>query len=1371
MLKHFGFLFLFAAHLVSYAQIVNVGDASYTTTFPGTDVAGRNSYPSGSPQLSGKALNKPVPTNDWWSKLVKENFADNLFNYPFTLKTIGNGLVVSYIPRGVIDDMLPVVVGVSGLSTDKVTVSDYSDWLVTMNWNDGSHTFEASSGIAMPFLYFSKGSSDIAQITINSGTVTIKNEVILIKDAKNTADFAIYAPSGSVWTVNGKVYTSSLNGKNYWSLGFLPPTASNVETAAEDLKTYAYVFPLSSKSSYVYDESSSVLRTDFEILTEVKEGENNTILMGLLPHQWNNLNADLSGKFKYAYSSIRGEIRSYALNSFSTSYLFKGILPTLPYLNNYSAGFNPSMLDQKIKEIENDQLALWTDSYNEGQVMNRLIQTARIANESGNIQARDKMLQTIKNRLENWLKSDVGERAFLFYYNNTWSAMLGYPAGHGQDSNLNDHHFHWGYFIHAAAFVEQFEPGWNQKFGEMINLLIRDAASNDRTDSMFPYLRSFSPFAGHNWANGFATFPQGNDQESTSESMQFNSSLIHWGAVTGNKNIRDLGIYLYVTEQAAIEEYWLDVYERNFPANQNYSLVSRVWGNDLDNGTFWTSDIAASYGIELYPIHGGSLYLAHNTAYLSKLWSEMKTNTGILSNQENVNLWHDVYWTYGAFTNPQEVIDLYDSYPDRSLKFGVSDAQTYFWLHSLNVIGTPMADVTANYPIAASFIKDGVRTYVAHNYQSSELKVTFSDGFVLNVPAGQMATSRDVKVKGRISTDFPSAYSGGTVKLELELTEGVATKVEFYSGDKLLAASNSQPYVTVSNALNPGVHSFYAKIYDNDQFNISNIITVQVGEQYAYEKKTWILPGVIESGKFDEFEGGSGLNISYLDLSKGNNGDFRTNESVDASNHLAEGAVIGWIDAGEWVEYSVFVEQSGLYDLTFRYASGNSAGGGPFALELDGLEIRKDISVPSTSNWDVWSSKLVQNIALTQGEHVLRLKFESGEFNLGKLSFVRTSDLDYSVPFANAGLDTKLILPQTQTTLDGSASYETGGNKLAFRWSQVYGPSTAHFASPDSAKSVVSNLIEGMYKFQLKVTNPDLRTDTDETLLMVTAQQNVNPVVSVSYPLPNQSFREGEQLVVSASASDFENQLSHVSFYANDVFIGTDDSTPYQVNWEPSAGTYQIVAKAFDTQSGMGVSSPTEVTIAKVQQCVINSKEASQGSFDLGYSCTYETVNNEVSVTWELFDNKVGVVAYIWSLNPFAEKQLTEIGLRKFQTKFYNLEIGSTLNYACKFAFAGGMSVTKYISYKVGDDCSTTANDAIGENSNVYGFNPGNSTLSSFASTNSNVIIYDFSGNKINENILPANSVLDLSFLSNGLYLICVESKDEHVFKTKFVKY
>ncbi|MBT3589848.1 MAG: endo-1,3(4)-beta-glucanase, partial [Candidatus Marinimicrobia bacterium] len=176
----------------TFSQIVQVGEGSYTTSFPGTDSAGRNEYPSGSPQLSGNAIGKPVPTNDWWSKLIKENHADNLFNYPLTLKTTNEGLIVTHIPWGVIGDSAPIEVGLTGLITNKATVSDFSDWTVTMNWNDGSHDLQATSGIGMPFLYFTKGSTDVVEIKVNSGATTISDEILIIENATNNKDFVFY---------------------------------------------------------------------------------------------------------------------------------------------------------------------------------------------------------------------------------------------------------------------------------------------------------------------------------------------------------------------------------------------------------------------------------------------------------------------------------------------------------------------------------------------------------------------------------------------------------------------------------------------------------------------------------------------------------------------------------------------------------------------------------------------------------------------------------------------------------------------------------------------------------------------------------------------------------------------------------------------------------------------------------------------------------------------------------------------------------------------------------------------------------------------------------------------------------------------------
>lgn len=1179
-------------------QVVDVGSGSYTTAFPGVDAAGRNTFPSGTPFTTGVAASKPTPTNDWWSHKVKNSHSSNLFNYPFTLKTVNGGLVVSYIPWGVIDDIEPVTVGVAGLNASAANVSDFSDWTVTIDWSNATHHFQATAGIGMPFVYFSKASTDVAQVKVTQGTVAISNEMLVITNARNGADFVVYAPVGSVWTQSGNTYTSTLNGQNYWSLGFIPLNASNVTAVANAYKKYAYVFPADTKVDWSYDEATSVVTTDFSIATAVKEGTDSTMLIGLLPHQWSNLGANSPSLGTYTYPTVRGELKTMEANGFTVENTFHGILPTLPYLDYYSPGFSPAKLNDKIKLLENDGLNTWTDSYNEGQEMNRLIQTARIAALSGDTVALQKLLTTVKTRLEDWLKVNGSEVAFLFYYNTTWSAMLGYPAGHGQDANINDHHFHWGYFIHAASFIEQFEPGWAEQWGEMVNLLVRDAASADRQDDLFPFLRNFSPYAGHCWANGFATFPQGNDQESTSESMQFNSSLIHWGEITGDDSIRDLGIYLYTTEQSAVEEYWFDQYDRNFSPTHPYSLVSRVWGNSYDNGTFWTNDIAASYGIELYPIHGGSLYLGHNTAYVHQLWNEIEQNTGILANEANANLWHDIMWEYLAFVDPQKAIDLYDSYPERSLKFGVSDAQTYHWLHSMNVLGNVDASLTADHPLAAAFNKNGSIIYAGQNYGDSSIDITFSDGYVLTVPPRTLATSLDISLRGELSSSFPEAYPGGSVDLTAVVSGGTATKVEFYDGERLVGQTTQPPFVITADNLSIGKHPFYAKAYDGAQFSITNIVTVLVGEQRPYGGLPIPIPGSFDAAHYDIFEGGIGNGIAYQDATIVNEGNFRLDEYVDAETHASEGDVVGWIVAGEWLEYTIDVQQAGNYNLTFRFACGNNAGGGPMNIEADNQLVKSGIAVNSTGGWNTWSTKTINEVPLKSGKQVLRLNFDNGELNLGEFTFTYSAPLPYSQPIADAGPNQIIVLPQNTATLDGSASVDPNGSDLSYTWTQVYGPSTLSFSDAQEAQPTISTLAEGVYLLRLKVDNGSY-ADEDEVYIISSSTSNVAPTVSLLTPLDGSEYIEEEIITISALASDLNDSIQRVEFYANGTNIATIPQSPYTYNWTSIPGIYTLTAVAYDSNNESAASNAAVVEIAPAPPCNGTSWD---GDFDYAFS-------------------------------------------------------------------------------------------------------------------------------------------------------------------------
>jgi endoglucanase Acf2 len=981
----------------SNAQITQIGSGSYINTLPPADAAGRNQKPSGTPKVSGAASLKPIPTNDWWTGLLSFNDA-NLYNYPLSMKATNNGMLLSYtfLGNGAIDSRqpmgpeIPILIGLHGISGTYPTVSDHSDWLVQTSWNQSGKELKANFGMGMPFVYFTKSTNDSVKITVNTGTVSIQNEILLITNSISNASFVIYAPVGSIWNKSGSVYTSTLNNKNYFSAALLP-LGSNATTISNEYKQYAYVFPVKSEVTYLYDSVSSMVKSDFMITTEIKEGLSANVLQGLLPHQWAHLSQQSAKPGSISYQTSRGAMKMLASNTFTVENKFNGVLSTLPNLARYSDGFNPGDLDSKIEMLKNAGLDTWTDSYNEGLAMNKLIQVARIAHQTGNLDARDKIINTVKTRLEDWLKAESAENAFIFYYDKTWTTLIGYPAGYSADANINDHHFHYGYFIMCAAAIEQFQPGWATQWGPMVNLLIKDAANQDRNDVQFPFLRNFNPYAGHSFASGLLNNePHGNNQESSSEAMNFNASLIHWGELTGNKSIRDLGIYLYTTEQSAIDEYYFNKSNRNFSSNYSQIMCSRVWSNGYDRGTFWTNDIAAMYGIEIFPLTGSSLYLANDTAYVRKLWNDMKSKTGVVSNTPNDNLWFEIYWSYLAMIDAPAAIQYYNNYKTYKPKGGCSDAQTYHWLHTYNSIGYHDISISSNYPIAAVFRKFGVKTYVAHNYGKSAITVKYSDGFTMDVPAGIYKTSRDNNLSGVLSSDKVEIKKNESINLIASATGGNISKVEFYKGLQLIQSVSSSPYQVSSGNLSAGIHQFYAKIYSGNTFQLSNIISVTVGSQIAYGGIPVKIPTAkIEAGNYDNFEGGLGQNVSYFDNTSINSlGTFRAPEYVDAGTNASEGNVVEYVEPGEWLEYTVDIEKAGTYDLIFRYSSGNASGGGPFHIEVDGQTVASQIMVSSTSNnWKTYSNKIVNNIVLPAGIHVIRLAFDQAGYNLGRFTF------------------------------------------------------------------------------------------------------------------------------------------------------------------------------------------------------------------------------------------------------------------------------------------------------------------------------------------------------------------------------------------------
>jgi hypothetical protein len=145
------------------------------------------------------------------------------------------------------------------------------------------------------------------------------------------------------------------------------------------------------------------------------------------------------------------------------------------------------------------------------------------------------------------------------------------------------------------------------------------------------------------------------------------------------------------------------------------------------------------------------------------------------------------------------------------------------------------------------------------------------------------------------------------------------------------------------------------------------------------------IPGTINAVNYDS--GGEGF--SYHDNEAENQGPGpRQDEGVDTENNDGSGN-IGWIKVGEWVEYSVDVESSELYDLELRIASLN--GGGQMEIHFNDEDRTGTISIPSTGSWSSFTSIYVDDIQLYDTDNLMRLQFNVGDFNISRLIFSKIS--------------------------------------------------------------------------------------------------------------------------------------------------------------------------------------------------------------------------------------------------------------------------------------------------------------------------------------------------------------------------------------------
>ncbi|MDB6039454.1 MAG: large protein [Verrucomicrobiales bacterium] len=92
--------------------------------------------------------------------------------------------------------------------------------------------------------------------------------------------------------------------------------------------------------------------------------------------------------------------------------------------------------------------------------------------------------------------------------------------------------------------------------------------------------------------------------------------------------------------------------------------------------------------------------------------------------------------------------------------------------------------------------------------------------------------------------------------------------------------------------------------------------------------------------------------------------------------------------------------------------------------------------------------------------------------------------------------------------------------------------------------------------------------------------ENVAPSVTITSPSDNTSVGQPVSLTITASASDLDDSIRSVSFFANDHLIGNSKTNPYSVIWSNAAvGTYGLFARAEDVFGKSTISPVVHVTV------------------------------------------------------------------------------------------------------------------------------------------------------------------------------------------------
>lgn len=618
--------------------------AAPTSKQPVPVAVGKGSYASFPPPDAGKGvadvLAKPlsldnpnhraVPTNQWWTNLITDKFAGQLWAFPLMVRADPEGINVFYPikwnDRGTdpVSD-LPLAVHGADFHPTGTRARTWGDWTVTFREAESDAKYiDVTLGRGLPYAWLEchnvspqivmQGVSAFFDPSGKPLSLPAKTDRLGI--TYGGRNYGVFAPDGTAWTANANGISCAFAGKqSYLVICPLPKPADLAYFAR-----YAFAIPRDSRLTWAYDPAAAQVATNWHLTTEPLKGTETRLIQGWLPHHYRGTIQSLAFN-DLQYLTPRGTLKCAVGTDFRITYPFAGFPAMLPppRATGLPHDFDEARMRGYLTRYATKK-DYGDDTYWGGKSLTQFGQYMLIAQQMQD-PSFDALRSSLHTALADWLTYTPGETAHYFARYPNWHALIGMKPSYGSEA-FNDNHFHYGYFTTAAAMLGMTDPQFLRDYGGMAKLVAKEYANWDRSDPDFPFLRTFDVWEGHSWAGGFSS-PTGDNQESSSEAVQSWGGLFLLGTELGDKDMAAAGAMGYAMETKAAREYWFNEHGDNFAPNFGHSLTGMVWSGGNLYGTYFSGDPAWIYGIQWLPMSPMLSYLARDPDYARRSFRAM----------------------------------------------------------------------------------------------------------------------------------------------------------------------------------------------------------------------------------------------------------------------------------------------------------------------------------------------------------------------------------------------------------------------------------------------------------------------------------------------------------------------------------------------------------------------------------------------------------------------------------------------------------------------------------------------------------------------------------------------------------------------------